>query len=194
MEENYLQNLISAFTHLPGVGFKTAQRYAYKILDMDEEEVKNMTNAIILGKKNIKFCKKCGGYSVDDLCNICKNRKSKIICVVKDPKDIMVMEKLGNDYLYHALHGVWDPMNSVGPEDLRIKELLERVNNEDIEEVIIATNPDIKGEATAMYIAKLLKPFNIKVTRIAQGLSMGSDLEYADEITLEKALESRREL
>ena len=181
--------------YLPNVGYKTAQRYAYHVLNSKDEDVKNFAEVIVTAKNKIKFCNCCGNFATDDLCNICKERKSKIICVVKEPKDILAIEKVKNfDCVYHVLHGCISPLDNKGPDDIKIKELLLRLNNDDFEEVIVATNPDVQGEATAMYIAKLLKPLGIKVTRLAQGISMGSELEYADEITLSKAIEARREL
>ena len=195
MEENLLEKLIGAFMYLPGVGYKTAQRYAYQILNGSEEDVKNLASTIIEAKNNIKLCEECGNFTTETICPICKTRKSKIICVVKEPKDITCIEKVKNfDCVYHVLHGCISPLDNKGPNDIRLKELLQRINQKDYEEVIVATNPDVQGEATAMYIAKLLKPLGIKVTRLAQGISMGSELEYADEVTLSKAIEARREL
>ena len=195
MEEKVIEKLIGAFMFLPGVGYKTAQRYAYKVLTGDEQEVKNLTSSILEAKEKVRFCKSCGGFSTTDICDICKNRNSKIICVVEEPKDISFIERVKNfDCVYHVLHGCISPLNNKGPDDIRLKELLVRVNEGNFEEVIIATNPNVEGEATAMYIAKLLKPLNIKVTRLAQGISMGSDLEYTDEVTLSKAIEARREI
>ena len=195
MEDKVIEKLIGAFMFLPGVGYKTAQRYAYKILDSDMGEVNNLANTILEAKNKVKFCTLCGGFSTNDICDICSKRTSKIICVVEEPKDIDYIERAKNfDCVYHVLHGCISPLNNKGPEDIRLKELLSRLNTDDYEEVIIATNPDVEGEATAMYIAKLLKPLNIKVTRLAQGISMGSDLEYTDEVTLGKALDARREI
>lgn len=180
---------------LPGVGYKTAQRYAYSILNADAGEVKNLSQALVDAKTNIKFCSVCGNFSENDTCEICANRQSKIICVVKEPKDVAVLEKVRNlNCLYHVLHGCINPLEGKGPDDIRIKELLTRVNSDDIQEVIMATNPDVEGEATALYVSKLLKPLNIKVTRLAQGIAMGSELEYADEVTLTRAIESRKEI
>ena len=188
-----LQKLINAFTVLPGVGTKTAERYAYKVLDLKDEDVEYFSTALIEAKKNIHFCSICGNFTDDDVCEICKNRKSNIICVVKEAKDIVVLEKARNfNVLYHVLQGTISPLENKGPNDIRIKELLERINAGGIDEVIMATNPDVEGEVTANYIAKLLKPLGIKVTRLAQGIQMGSDLQYADEVTLTKALEDRK--
>lgn len=177
---------------LPGVGYKTAQRYAYSIMNKPLGEVKDFAESLIDVKQNVKFCSICGNFTEDDICNICKSRKSDIICVVKDARDVVSMEKVRNfGCLYHVLGGCISPLEGKGPDDLRIKELLSRISTGDFREVIMATNPDVEGEATALYIARLLKPLGIKVTRLAQGISIGSDLEYADEITLTKAIESR---
>ena len=190
-----MEKLIGSFMYLPGVGYKTAQRYAYQILNGDEAEAKNLASLIVETKSKVKLCKECGNFTTEDICDICKNRKSKIICVVKEPKDVNCIEKVKNfDCVYHVLHGCISPLDNKGPNDIRLKELLQRLNQDDYTEVIVATNPDVQGEATAMYIAKLLKPLGIKVTRLAQGISMGSELEYADEVTLSKAIEARREI
>ena len=180
---------------LPGVGYKTAQRYVYSVLNDSDGNYKKLAELIVKAKNQVKLCKICGNFTTKEICDICSKRKSKIICVVKEPKDISCIEKVKNfDCVYHVLHGCISPLENKGPDDIRIKELLTRINNEDFDEVVVATNPDVQGEATAMYISKLLKPFNIKVTRLAQGISMGSELEYADEVTLSKAIESRREI
>lgn len=190
-----LEKLIGAFMMLPGVGYKTAQRYAYSILANDKAKVQDLAQAIVDAKDNIKFCSRCGNFAEDDFCDICKTRESKIVCVVKEPKDVAVLEKVRNfSCVYHVLHGCINPMEGKSADDIKLKELLVRVNLEDIQEVIVATNPDVEGEATALYIAKILKPLNIKVTRLAQGISMGAELEYADEVTLTKAIEARKEL
>lgn len=190
-----LDKLINALTLLPGVGKKTAERYAYSIINLDNEQVKFFADALIEGKKNIKYCSICGAFTDNDICEICKNRESNIICVVKEPKDVIVLEKAkNNNFKYHVLHGTLNPMENKGPNDIRIKELIERIGSENIQEIIMATNPDVEGEVTASYIAKLLKPMGIKVTRIAQGIQMGSDLQYADEVTINKAIEDRRTL
>ena len=190
-----LEKLIGSFMMLPGVGYKTAQRYAYSILSADKEKVKSLADNMLQAKENIRFCKRCGNFAEEDYCEICKNRSSNIICVVKEPKDVSAIEKVRNiNCLYHVLHGCINPMEGKTADDIKLKELLMRVNLEDVAEVIVATNPDVEGEATALYIAKILKPLNIKVTRLAQGISMGSELEYADEVTLTKAIESRKEL
>ena len=188
-----LEKLQNSFTKLGGVGSKTALRYAYSVINMSKEEAQSFAENIMRVKNEITFCEKCGNFTDTQPCYICVNRQSKIVTVVAYPKDINALEKVKNfDCVYHVLHGVISPLNNKGPNDIRIKELLTRVNNGEVEEVVLATNPDVEGEATAMYIAKLLKPLNIKVTRIAQGISMGSDLEFADEVTLSKALSERK--
>lgn len=190
-----LEVLIEEFRKLPGVGYKTAQRYAYKIINGTSEEARFFSEAIVNAKEQIKFCSECGNFTTTSPCEMCRTRNSDTICVVKEPKDIIALEKV-KDYngLYHVLHGTISPLENRGPNDIRIKELIERVNKLNIKEVIMATNPDVEGEATAIYIAKLLKPLGVKVTRIAQGISMGSEIEYADEVTLSKAIESRQEM
>ena len=188
-----MERLIYSFSKLPGVGRKTAERYAYRVLEMDSEDVEIFSRSLIDAKNNIKFCKVCGNFTEDEVCSICRNRKSDIICVVKEPKDIVAIEKAKNvNYSYHVLHGTISPMENRGPNDIRIKELLGRLDG--VKEVIIATNPDVEGEVTANYIAKLLKPLGVKTTRLATGIQMGSDLQYADEVTLTKALEDRKEI
>lgn len=190
-----LDNLISAFRSLPGVGYKTAQRYAYGVLNMKEEEVKIFANSLVNAKSKIKFCKECGNFSETDVCESCLKSNAEIICVVAEPKDAVVMEKLKNfNGVFHVLHGCINPLEHKSPDDIRIKELVERVQKHHTKEVIMATNPDVPGDTTAYYIAELLKPFNVKVTRIAQGVSMGTDLEYADEVTLNRAIELRNQL
>ncbi len=190
-----LEKLINFFSNLPGVGTKTAQRYAYFILNKDEKYVQKFAEALVLANKNIHYCANCGNFTDKDICEICATRQSKIICVVKEPKDVLALEKVkGFKGQYHVLHGTLSPLDNRGPDDIRIKELLARVQRGDVEEIIMATNPDVEGEATAMYISKLLKPFGIKITRLSQGVSMGSDIEYADEITLSRALEDRKEI
>jgi recombination protein RecR len=188
-----MERLIYSFSKLPGVGRKTAERYAYRVLEMDSEDVEIFSRSLMDAKNNIKFCEVCGNFTEDNVCSICRNRKSDIICVVKEPKDIVAIEKAKNvNYSYHVLHGTISPMENRGPNDIRIKELLGRLDG--VREVIIATNPDVEGEVTANYIAKLLKPLGVKTTRLATGIQMGSDLQYADEVTLTKALEDRKEI
>lgn len=195
MEIDVIEQLIEQFRSLPGVGYKTAQRYAFSIIEGKSERAKRFANAMIEAKEKIGFCKVCGNFTDKEVCPICTNRNRKIICVVKEPKDILAMEKVKSyDGVYHVLFGTISPLEHRGPNDIKIKELLSRVQEDDVQEVIMATNPDVEGDATAMYIAKLLSPLGVKVTRIAQGIAMGSDLEYADEVTLSKALEARREL
>lgn len=187
--------LINEFSKLPGVGKKTAQRYAYKIIGMSDAEVKNFITSITDCKKKVKYCKVCGNFTEDEVCAICKTRDNSTICVVKEPKDVIAMEKL-REYkgVYHVLHGVISPMDGIGPNDIRIKELLARVSDGEVTEVIMATNPDVEGEATAMYIAKILKPLGVKVTRLAHGIPIGSELEYTDEVTLSRALSERKQI
>ncbi len=193
MQEEYIENLIEQFRTLPGVGYKTAQRYAYSVIEGSRERAEKFSYAIKEAKDKIGFCKVCGNFTDKEICNICEKRNRKIVCVVKDPKDIISMERVKNyDGVYHVLFGTISPLEHRGPDQIKIKELLQRVSADNIEEVIVATNPDVEGEATAMYIAKILAPLGVKVTRLAQGISMGSDLEYADEVTLSKALEDRK--
>ncbi|MGN0788484.1 MAG: recombination mediator RecR [Christensenellales bacterium] len=188
-----LARLVAQFTKLPGVGQKTAQRYAYKIINMSEDEVEAFASAIVESKKKVHYCPICGGYTDKDVCDICSTRDKRVICVVKEPKDVAAFEKV-KDFsgVYHVLHGTINPLLGVGVDDIRIKELLQRLDG--VEEVIMATNPDVDGEATAVYIARLIKPMGIKVSRIASGISMGSDIEYADEVTLSRALQDRKQL
>ncbi|MCH5147220.1 MAG: recombination protein RecR [Clostridiales bacterium] len=186
--------LINEFSKLPGVGKKTAQRYAYKIIGMTDTEAKQFAESIIYCKQRVKYCKICGNFTEDDTCAICKSRDKGTICVVKEPKDVIAMEKLHEfKGVYHVLHGVISPMDGVGPNDIRIKELLARIDDS-VQEVIMATNPDVEGEATAMYIARLLKPLGVNVTRLAHGIPVGSELEYTDEVTLSRALLERKQI
>ena len=192
-----LAKLIEHFRALPGIGAKTAVRLAYHVLDMEAGEAKALAGAIIEAKEKIGFCNTCFNLSDRNPCVICASaeRDHSLICVVEQPQDVAAMERM-RDYrgVYHVLHGALSPLEGVGPGDIRIKELLGRLADETVKEVIMATNPNVEGEATAMYIAKLLKPMGIKVTRIAHGLPVGGDLEYADEVTLSKAMENRREM
>jgi len=192
-----LAKLIEELSKLPGIGPKTAQRLAFFIINMPIEEVKSLSQSIIDAKEKIKYCKICYNITDTEVCNICSDeeRDNSLICVVSHPMDVVAMEKI-REYkgVYHVLHGVISPIEGIGPEDIKIKELLDRVKNGNVKEVILATNPDIEGEATAMYIAKLLKPLGVKVTRIAHGVPVGGDLEYTDVVTLSRALEGRREL
>lgn len=188
-----LARLIAELSKLPSVGEKTAARYAYAILNSSKEEVNELIDAIRDVKENVHFCRVCGNYTENEVCDICSSRSSKVICVVKEPKDIVALEKVKSfKGVYHVLGGVISPMEHIGPNDIRIKELLARL--EGVEEVILATNPDVEGEATAMYIARLIKPMGIKCSRIARGLPEGSVIEFADESTLSRALASRIEL
>ncbi len=184
--------LINQFSKLPGVGKKTAQRYAYKIVNMSDEEAKEFAQSIIECKSKVRYCKICGNFTENEVCDICAERKSGTICVVKEPRDVIAMEKL-HEYkgVYHVLHGVINPMEGIGPNDIRIKELLARIDDS-VEEVIMATNPDVEGDATAMYIARLLKPLGVKVSRLARGIPIGGELEYTDEDTLSRALSERK--
>ncbi len=188
--------LIGELSKLPGIGTKTAQRLAFYILGLSKGRVKELTDAILNAKTNIKYCSICNNLTESDPCEICSSneRNKDTVCVVESPKDVIVMEKTG-EYkgLYHVLHGSISPMDGIGPDDIKINNLLPRLE-EGIDEVILATDPNAEGDATAMYLAKLLKPLGVKVTRLAHGLPVGSDLEYADEVTLSKALAGRREL
>lgn len=190
---NSVAKLVNKFNKLPGVGTKTALRYAYSVIDMSSQDVDDFCDALRQVKAEVKYCEKCGNFTDKQVCEICEKRDSKTIIVVTYPKDVMALEKVGGHTgVYHVLHGTISPLDGRGPNEIRIKELLARL--QDTNEIILATNPDVEGEATAMYIAKLVKPLGVKVTRIAQGISMGSDIEYADEVTLMRALESRVEL
>ena len=186
--------LINQFSKLPGVGKKTAQRYAYKIINMSEQEAREFAQSIIDCKKKVRYCKTCGNFTENEICDICQKRDHSTICVVKEPKDVIAMEKLREfKGVYHVLHGVISPMEGIGPDDIRIKELLARVMD-GVNEVIMATNPDVEGEATALYIAKLLKPLGVNVTRLAHGIPIGSELEYTDEVTLSRAFIERKSI
>ena len=188
-----LAKLIAEFTKFEGVGEKTAARYAYSILKRSDAEVEDLIEALRDVKQKVRFCKVCGNYTDGDVCDICKTRDKSVICVVKEPKDVQAFEKVKSyKGVYHVLHGVISPIEHVGPDDINIRGLLDRLDG--VKEVIIATNPDVEGEATALYIARLIKPLGIKVTRIARGLPEGSVIEYADEMTLATALRTRVEL
>lgn len=192
-----IEKLIESFEKLPSIGHKTAQRLAFYMLDLSNEEVKEFTDSIINAKKNLKFCSKCFNISDTEPCNICSNpkRDESTICVVEDVRDVLAMERTHEfSGVYHVLHGSISPMNGVGPDDIKIKELLSRIMEGNVKEIILATNPRVEGEATSMYISKLVKPLGVKVTRIARGIPVGGDLEYTDEITLTKALEGRSEM
>jgi len=191
-----IEKLIEEFAKLPSIGQKTAQRLTLHILNLPDDEVREFANALVKARGTIKYCSVCGNFTDKDPCPLCDNpnRDKGTICVVEQPKDIMTMEKV-KEYngVYHVLHGNISPMQGRGPQDIRIRELVSRMS-EDVKEVILATNPNIEGEATAMYISKVLKPLDIKVTRIASGIPVGGDLDYADEVTLSKALEGRKEI
>ncbi len=192
-----ISKLIDSFMKLPGIGPKTAARLAFFVLTMKEDTVLSFAKALVDAKRNLTYCSVCGHITDVDPCQICSDKQRDVttICVVQDPKDVIAMEKM-RDYhgLYHVLHGAISPMDGVGPEDINVASLITRLQDERVQELILATNPTIEGEATAMYISRLVKPSGIKTTRIAHGLPVGGDLEYADEVTLSKALEGRREL
>ena len=193
-----ISRLIESFTKLPGIGPKTAVRLAFHVLDMEEDDVLMFGKALVSAKRDIAYCSVCGNITDQDPCYVCtdKHRNRTIVCVVPDSRDVIAMEKM-RDYqgLYHVLHGAISPMEGIGPEDINVSSLLTRLQaDEAITEVILATNPNIEGEATAMYLSRLLKPTGIRITRIAHGLPVGGDLEYADEVTLSRAMEGRREL
>lgn len=189
--------LSEQFAKLPGIGMKTAQRLAYAVMSMSEDDAKQFADAIIAVKTDVGYCKICQNLTEFEVCPICSDdrREKSVICVVETPKDVTAFERTNEyDGTYHVLHGLLSPINGVGPDDIRIKELLDRVNKGEVTEIIMATNPTVEGEATAMYIARLLKPLGIKVTRLAFGIPVGGHLEYADEVTLFKALENRSEM
>ena len=193
-----LNKLINELSKLPGIGGKTAQRLAFHILSLSEREAEALAEAIVSAKKNLRYCSECGNLTDQDKCLICSDatRDRSVICVVETPQDVVAMERI-REYrgLYHVLHGAISPAEGIGPNDINLKSLITRLQaSDEVKEVIIATNPNIEGEATAMYISRLLKPAGIKVTRIAHGIPVGGDLEYADEVTLLKAIEGRREL
>ena len=192
-----LENLIDKFASLPGIGRKSAQRLAFHILSLPESEALSFADAVVDARKSVHCCRICQNLTEGEICAICASDRLDhgTICVVSEPRDVLSIER-GHEYqgTYHVLHGALSPMSHVGPEDIRIKELLHRVAEEDVEEVIMATNPDTEGEATAMYISRLLKPFDVKVTRLAYGIPVGSNLEFADDATLNRALEGRTEM
>ena len=192
-----IASITQELSRLPGVGPKTAQRLAYFIASMPLEDVRSLAVALWEGRKAIRFCSRCGNYSSGDLCPVCEDpkRHNGQICVVRDPRDVAALERM-HDYTgsYHVLHGTLSPMDGIGPDDLNIQSLLARLEPESISEVILATNPDVEGEATASYLARLIKPLGVRCTRIAHGVPIGGDLEYTDEVTLLKAIEGRREI
>ena len=192
-----LMRLIDELSSLPGIGGKSAQRLAFHILSMEDEDVEALAESIKSAKKSMRYCSVCGNLTDTDPCSICgdETRDKKSLCVVETPRDVAAMERIREDRgRYHVLHGCISPVDGIGPGDINIHSLLKRLQTEEVEEVIMATNPTIEGEATAMYIARLLKPAGLKVSRIAHGLPVGADLEYADEVTLSKSLENRKEL
>ena len=192
-----LENLVDRFASLPGIGRKSAQRLAFHVLSLPEGEARAFADAILDAKKNVRCCRVCQNLTEGEICSVCasQTRDRSTICVVSEPRDVMSIER-GREYngVYHVLHGVLSPMSHVGPDDIRIKELLTRVADSEVEEVIMATNPDTEGEATAMYISRLLKPFGVKTTRLAYGIPVGSNLEFTDDATLNRAIEGRTEI
>ncbi len=192
-----VEHLIEQFQKLPGIGRKTAQRLAFFVLSLSEEDANTFAQAVVDAKKSVRFCSICQNLTDSEVCSICsdKTRDAGVICVVADPKDVVAIEKTREyDGLYHVLHGCISPINNIGPDDIRVRELLTRVAEGEVREVIMATNPDTEGEATAMYLARLLQPFEVAVTRLAYGIPVGGHLEFADEITLTRALEGRRNM
>lgn len=192
-----VETLIDEFAKLPGIGRKTAQRLAFHVLNLPKQDADRLAQAITDAKQTIHLCPKCQNLTDEELCPICadETRDTSVICVVADPKDVLAFEKTREYHgLYHVLHGTISPLNHVGPDDLHIRELLHRVAEEDVQEIILATNPDTEGEATAMYLARLLKPFNIRVSRLAYGIPVGGQLEYIDEVTLMRALNGRQNI
>lgn len=190
-----LAKLVNAFSHLPGIGGKTALRLAYHVIKAPQQDIDELVSALSEIRQKVHYCSSCGNFCEGEICEICADtrRDKTVLCVVKDPRDVIAMEKTGSfKGLYHVLHGTISPMDGVGPDDIRISELLKRLDG--VNEIIIATNPDVEGDATAVYIARLLKPMDIKTTRIAYGIPIGGDLEYIDEVTLSKALDGRREM
>ena len=192
-----LENLVEQFEKMPGIGHKTAQRLAYYVLNLSKTQADQLANAVLDAHSKIHYCKKCCNLTDKELCPICENpsRDNSVICVVETPRDATAVENT-HEYkgVYHVLHGAISPLNDVGPDNLTIKQLVARLSDDTVKEVIMATNPTVEGDATALYISKLLKPMGVKVTRLAYGIPVGGDLEYADEITLHRAIEGRREL
>ncbi|NLX82793.1 MAG: recombination protein RecR [Clostridiales bacterium] len=192
-----IQRMADELAKLPGIGRKSAQRLAYHLAATPIDQVRALAKALEKGREDIKLCTQCGNYTADERCAVCADykRRQDILCVVRDPRDVAAMERM-HDYhgLYHVLHGILSPMDGIGPSDIRISELMRRLESGTVKEIILATNPDIEGEATASYIARLVKPLGVRVTRIAHGVPVGSDLEYTDEVTLSKAMEGRREI
>lgn len=192
-----ISKLIDSFTKLPGIGPKTAVRLAFYVIDMNEDDVVDFSKALVNAKRELSYCTVCGHITDQEVCSVCSDssRDQSVVCVVEDSKDVIAMEKMKEfNGTYHVLHGSISPMDGIGPEDINVPDLISRLKDEKIKEVILATNPNIEGEATAMYISRLVKPSGIITSRIAHGLPMGGDLEYADEVTLAKSLEGRREV
>lgn len=192
-----IAKLCAQLSRLPGIGAKSAQRLAFHILDVPEAQAKELADSIVRAREQVRYCSVCGNYTDIDPCAVCTDRmrSDSVICVVRDARDVMAMERTREFRgRYHVLQGILSPMDGVGPEDIRIKELLDRVKKGDVREVVLATDPDVEGEATAVYISRLLKPLGIRVTRIAHGIPIGGNLEYMDEVTLTKAMEGRREM
>lgn len=197
MYEGPIRDLIDELSRLPGIGPKSAQRLAFHLVKVQPEEARRLAEAIVQAKERISFCRECGNVAEGELCRICgdEGRERTLLCVVEEPKDVATVEKAGViKGRYHVLGGAISPLDGIGPEDLRVQELLDRVERDGVTEVILATNPNLEGNATAMYVAALLKPVGVRVTRLASGLPVGGDLEYADEVTLSQALEGRREM
>ncbi|MGH2766161.1 MAG: recombination mediator RecR [Actinomycetota bacterium] len=197
MYEGPIQDLVDELNRLPGIGPKSAQRLAFHIVKAASQDARRLADAIVQAKERVRFCRECFGVSEGELCRFCADptRDTAVVCVVEEPKDVSVVERAGSVRgRYHVLGGAISPMQGIGPDDLRVQELLDRVGRNGVSEVILATNPNLEGNATAMYVAGLLKPLGVKVTRLASGLPVGGDLEYADEVTLGQALEGRREM
>lgn len=189
------EKLINSFTKLPTVGMKTAERFAYSIINMNREDAESLAKNIMEVKNNVKQCKVCGNFSISEICEICETRNSDIICVVKEAKDVVNFEKIKNfNCLYHILNGTLSPMKNITPDDLNIKSLLNRISQDGVKEIILALGTDVEGEATSMYLTGLLKPLGIKISRLAQGISLGAELEYVDSATLQKAFIDRKEV
>lgn len=192
-----IARLIEEFQRLPGIGPKSAQRLAFHILRTDEESARRLADAIVEVKRSVRFCSQCFNLAEGDLCEVCASEKRdrSVLCVVEEPRDVVAIERSGGFAgLYHVLHGAISPMDGIGPDQLKMRELVERASAGEVREVIVATNPNVEGETTALYIARLLRPLGVRVTRIASGLPVGGDLEYADEVTLSRALEGRRDI
>ncbi len=190
-----IEKLVTAFSHLPSVGRKTAIRFAYHIINSSDSSVDELISALKDAKQNVRYCSVCGNFTDSEVCSTCETGDRRLVCVVAEPRDVLSLERV-EEYkgTFHVLHGLLNPLRNITPNDLRIKELLDRVRDDEVSEVVLATSPTVEGEATAIYLSNLLKPLNVKVTRIAQGISVGTDIEYVDEHTLAKAIEDRREV